>query len=268
MSFERAVPELTPSTRPYCRATRRPDRMADRGFGPAAAGVLILAAMLASACKESPPPSSTTATTNAPAPAAAPVVPTVPPSAALMDTTRSTERAPEVFRVRFETTRGPFVVEVHRGWAPFGADRLHYLVRNGFYDGTRFFRVLDGFMAQFGISSDPRITASWRGRRMPDDASKQSNVRGTISFANAGPASRTTQLFINFRDNKTLDQNFAPLGKVVDGMSVVDSLWKGYGEGAPMGNGPEQERIMNEGENYLARDFPKLDRVIKASLLK
>ena len=184
-----------------------------------------------------------------------------------MDTTRSTERAPEVFRVRFETTRGPFVVEVHRAWAPLGADRFHYLVRNGFYDGTRFFRVLDGFMAQFGINGDPRITASWRERRMPDDIGKETNARGTMSFASAGPGSRTSQLFINFRDNKQLDPNFAPIGKVVDGMAVVDSLWKGYGEGAPSGNGPEQERVMTEGENYLARDFPKLDKIVKAELV-
>jgi len=229
---------------------------------------MMLAVLAIGACRESPPPSSATATPNAPAPAAAPVVPTAPPSAALMDTTRSTERAPEVFRVRFETTRGPFVVEVHRAWAPFGADRFHYLVRNGFYDGTRFFRVLDGFMAQFGISGDPRITASWRERRMPDDAGRQSNKRGTLTFANAGPGSRTTQLFINYRDNAQLDPNFAPFGKVVEGMAVVDRLYKGYGEGAPSGNGPEQERIMKEGENYLVKDFPKLDQITATRLVK
>jgi peptidyl-prolyl cis-trans isomerase A (cyclophilin A) len=229
---------------------------------------LILAAIAAGACKESPPPSSTPAAANAPAPAPGAVVPMAPPSPALMDTTRSTEKAPEVFRVRFETTRGPFVVEVHRAWAPFGADRFHYLVRNGFYEGTRFFRVIDGFMAQFGINGDPRITASWRERRMPDDIGKESNARGTMSFATAGPGSRTSQLFINFRDNKQLDPNFAPIGKVVDGMAVVDSLWKGYGEGAPSGNGPEQERVMTEGESYLARDFPKLDKVNKAEIVK
>jgi peptidyl-prolyl cis-trans isomerase A (cyclophilin A) len=229
--------------------------------------MLIVAAMAVGACKESPPPSSTPATPNAAAPGSASVAQTAPPSPALMDTTRSTERAPEVFRVRFETTRGPFVVEVHRAWAPLGADRFHYLVRNGFYDGTRFFRVLDGFMAQFGINGDPRITASWRERRMPDDIGKETNARGTMSFASAGPGSRTSQLFINFRDNKQLDPNFAPIGKVVDGMAVVDSLWKGYGEGAPSGNGPEQERVMTEGENYLARDFPKLDKIVKAELV-
>jgi len=147
-------------------------------------------------------------------------------------------------------------------------DRFHYLVRNGFYDGTRFFRVLGGFMAQFGINGDPRVTASWKERRMPDDAGKQSNARGTVSFAHAGPGSRTSQLFINYSDNKGLDASFAPIGKVVEGMAVVDSLYRAYGEGAPMGNGPEQERIMKEGEQYLAKGFPKLDMIKKATLGK
>jgi peptidyl-prolyl cis-trans isomerase A (cyclophilin A) len=228
-----------------------------------ATGVLVVAAMAMAACKESSPPASTSSGAPASAPAA-----TTASSSALLDTTRSTERAPDVFRVRFETTRGPFVVEAHRAWAPLGVDRFHYLVRNGFYDGTRFFRVLDGFMAQFGISGEPRITASWKDRRIPDDAGKQSNVRGTMSFANAGPGTRTTQLFINFRDNPGLDGSYPPIGKVVEGMAVVDSLWKGYGEGAPMGRGPEQERIVAEGEQYLAKEFPKLDQVKKAEVVK
>ena len=267
MPVARHFSELAPSTRHSGCATRAPHKTAGARLGAAGAKILTVAAMVAGACKESSPPPSTPAAANAPAPASASIAPGAPPSPALMDATRSTERAPDVFRVRFETTRGPFVVEIRREWAPFGVDRFHYLVRNGFYDGTRFFRVLDGFMAQFGISGDPRITASWRDRRIPDDIGKQSNTRGTMSFASAGPGSRTSQLFINFRDNKTLDQIFAPIGKIVEGMAVVDSLYKAYGEGAPSGNGPEQERIMTEGETYLAKEFPKLDRVIRAALV-
>jgi len=152
--------------------------------------------------------------------------------------------------------------------APLAADRFYNLVKNGFYNESRFFRVLDGFMAQFGISGDPRITASWRERRIPDDRGKQSNTRGTLTFANAGPGTRTSQLFINYRDNAQLDPNFAPIGKVVEGMAVVDSLYSGYGEGAPSGNGPEQERVMTEGETYLAKNFPKLDRINKAEIIR
>jgi len=268
MHVEQGFSGLTLPIRPSIDATRRPERMMRARFSSRAPFFLIVAALAAGACKESPPPSSTTATTNAPAAAPAAVGPMAPPSPALMDTTRSTERAPDVFRVRFETTRGPFVVEAHRAWAPLGVDRFHYLVRNGFYDGTRFFRVINGFMAQFGISGDPRITASWRERRIPDDRGKQSNTRGMLTFANAGPGTRTSQLFINYRDNAQLDPNFAPIGKVVEGMAVVDSLYSGYGEGAPSGNGPEQERVMTEGETYLAKNFPKLDRINKAEIIR
>lgn len=247
-------------------ATRRPLKQTAR---PGSKVALTLLAILAIACRESPPRTADSTSVSASASAAVTqTAPTTPPALALMDTTRSTERAPEVFRVKFETTRGQFVIEAHRAWAPLGVDRFHYLVRNGFYDGTRFFRVLGGFMAQFGINGDPRVTASWRERRMPDDAGKQSNSRGTVSFAHAGPGSRTSQLFINYIDNKGLDASFSPIGKVVEGMTVVDSLYKEYGEGAPMGNGPEQERIMKEGEQYLARDFPKLDQVKKAEIIK
>jgi peptidyl-prolyl cis-trans isomerase A (cyclophilin A) len=228
----------------------------------------VVAALATAACRETPRQAADSGAASAPAPAAATVTPAAPASPALLDAAHSTERAPDVFGVRFETTRGSFVVEAHRAWAPLGVDRFHYLVRNGFYDGTRFFRVLNGFMAQFGINGDPRITASWRERRITDDPPRQSNVRGAVSFASAGPQSRTTQLFINFRDNLGLDKSYPPIGKVVEGMAAVDSLWKEYGEGAPMGNGPEQERVMTEGETYLAKDFPKLDQVKKAELVK
>ena len=184
-------------------------------------------------------------------------------------TTTSTERAPEQFRVRFETSRGPFVVEAHRAWSPLGVDRFYHLARTGFYDGTRFFRVIDGFMAQFGISGDPRISAAWMDRVIRDDTVRhQSNLRGRVSFGTRGPNTRTTQLFINFRDNVSLDESYPPIGEVVEGMSVVDSLWKGYGEGAPAGGGPDQDRIVTEGEQYLAREFPKLDYIKTAKLTR
>jgi peptidyl-prolyl cis-trans isomerase A (cyclophilin A) len=192
-----------------------------------------------------------------------------PETSRLLDASVSTERSPDVFRVRFETTKGPFVVETHRDWAPIGADRFYYLVRNGYYDGTRFFRALDGFMAQFGISGVPAIAASWKDRRMPDDSATQQNLRGRVSWANAGPGTRTTQLFINYRDNAMLDNgHYPPIGQVVEGMSVVDSLYKGYGEGMPYGKGPDQDRLYAQGEKYLASEFPKLDKINKAEVVK
>lgn len=176
--------------------------------------------------------------------------------------------APAVFRARFETSEGAFVIEVHREWAPQGADRFYNLVRTGYYDGVRFFRVISGFMAQFGIHGDPAVSAQWRERRIPDDPVRQSNVRGAVSYAMAGPNTRTTQLFINFGDNSRLDgSGFSPFGRVVEGMEVVDRLYAEYGEGAPNGRGPAQGRIQAEGNAYLERDFPELDYVRKATLL-
>ena len=188
-------------------------------------------------------------------------------AANLSDPASLNEKAPAVYKAKFDTTKGPFVVEVYRGWAPNGADRFYNLVKNGFYDNARFFRVLEGFMAQFGINGDPNIAAIWRDANIPDDPVKQSNVRGNLSFATAGPNTRTTQVFINFGDNAGLDgQGFSPFGKVVSGMKVVDSLYDGYGEGAPDGQGPNQGQIQMEGNAYLERDFPKLDYIKKATI--
>lgn len=179
------------------------------------------------------------------------------------------EEAPERFRVRFETSKGDFVLEVMRDWAPIGADRFYNLVRHGYYDGVRFFRVVDGFMAQLGIHGDPRVSEAWAGARIYDDPVVGSNQRGTISFAMAGPNTRTTQVFINFVDNSRLDGGgFAPFGRVVEGMAVVDELYSGYGEGAPRGRGPEQARIRAEGNAYLERDFPELDYVRRAVIVQ
>lgn len=188
---------------------------------------------------------------------------------ALLDTKQSAEPAPEVFRVRLETSRGPFVMEVHRAWAPWGVDRFYYLVRRNFYDGTRFFRVIDTTLVQFGISGEPQISAAWQTRFMPDDTVQhQTNRRGRISFGTMGPHTRTTQLFINLRDNTSYDPSYGPIGEVVEGMNVVDSLWKGYGDAPPRGSGPDQDRMFVDGEQYLAKEFPKLDYIKTARLIK
>jgi len=176
-------------------------------------------------------------------------------------------QAPDSFRARFATTKGDFVIAVHRAWAPLGADRFYHLVRSGYYDGLRFFRVMPGFMAQFGIHADTAVTTAWRERRIADDPVRRTNIRGMVTFATAGPGTRTTQIFINYGNNDRLDaMGFAPFGQVVEGMDVVDQLYGGYGEGAPAGRGPEQYRLTIEGEKYLARQFPKLDKINKATI--
>jgi peptidyl-prolyl cis-trans isomerase A (cyclophilin A) len=180
-----------------------------------------------------------------------------------------TEKASDTYRAKFATSRGDFVIEVQRDWAPLGADRFFNLVKNGFYNETRFFRVVRGFMAQIGISGKPELNTVWRDSRIQDDPVKKSNVRGFVSFATAGPATRTTQFFINYTDaNSRLDtMGFAPFGQVVSGMEVVDSLFGDYGEGPPQGRGPNQGRIQAEGNAYLLRDFPQLDYVKEATIL-
>lgn len=177
--------------------------------------------------------------------------------------------APAQFQVKFETSKGDFVVEVYRDWSPHGADRLYNLVQNGFYDGVRFFRVIDGFMAQFGYHGDPNVIQTWRDLTIPDDPVKQSNRRGYVSFAKSQlPNSRTTQLFINLVDNSRLDgYGFSPIGKVIVGMEVVDQLYSGYGEGAPSGMGPSQPLIQQGGNEYLTKNFPELDYIKKARVL-
>jgi peptidyl-prolyl cis-trans isomerase A (cyclophilin A) len=177
------------------------------------------------------------------------------------------EQAPPTYKVRFDTSKGSFVVEVNRDWAPNGADRFFNLVKNGFFDDARFFRVISDFMVQFGINANPRISAPWREASIPDDPVKQSNKRGFITYAMRGPNTRTTQVFINFKDNTRLDgMGFAPFGRVVSGMDVVDKLNAEYGEGAPSGRGPDQGRIQMEGNAYLQKDFPRLDFIRKASI--
>jgi peptidyl-prolyl cis-trans isomerase A (cyclophilin A) len=188
-------------------------------------------------------------------------------TSALMNPAALNEKAPAAYKAKFELDRRSFIVDVRRDWAPNGADRFYNLVKNGFFDDVRFFRVISGFMAQFGINGDPNVSARWRTAVIQDDPVRQSNKRGFITFATSGPNSRTTQVFINYGDNGRLDQSgFSPFGQVTSGMEVVDALFAGYGEGAPNGRGPEQGRIQREGNAYLMKDFPKLDYVKKATI--
>lgn len=185
------------------------------------------------------------------------------PKRALLHPPARAVPAPPVYRVTFTTTKGPFVIEVHRAWAPRGADRFYYLTRHGFYNGAAFFRVVPKFVVQWGLGPDPKINLAWDKSDFPDDPVVKSNTRGMVTYAKGGPNSRTTQVYINFGDNSRLDKlGFAPFGQVVSGMEIVDALYSGYGEGAPRGKGPRQGRIQKEGAAYLAKDFPLLDRIM------
>ncbi len=182
--------------------------------------------------------------------------------------------APSVYRVKVATTAGDFTMEVHRDWAPIGADRFYNLVRAGFYDNSRFYRVIANRFAQFGIAGDPRTAAVWRSETIADDPVKESNVRGTFAYAMTGPNARTTQIYINTVDQSGPPYNqdrqgFAPFGRVVEGMDVVDKLYSGYGETAGGGmRGGKQGRIFEEGNAHLDRDFPKLDKLLRAAIEK
>jgi len=155
---------------------------------------------------------------------------------------QATETAPASYKARFKTTKGDFVVEVDRTWAPLGADRFYNLVKLGYYTDVAFFRVIQGFMAQTGLHGKPEMNAAWRAARIKDDpVGPASNTRGMVTYAMAGPDTRTTQIFFNFGNNTNLDQmGFPPFGKVVEGMEIVDSLYSGYGDGPGRGNGPDQ----------------------------
>ena len=177
------------------------------------------------------------------------------------------EEAPDSYRARFETTEGPFVVEVHRSWAPRAADRFYNLVRAGFYDGIPFHRVLDGFVAEFGIHPDPWVNAAWRQMEMTDEPVRASNTRGRVTFSKSGRHTRTVQVFVNTDDNPELDDDgFAPFGEVVEGMEVIDALHSGYGDGPPRGDGVYQSMAIARGEEYFA-DFPELDRIERATIV-
>jgi peptidyl-prolyl cis-trans isomerase A (cyclophilin A) len=248
---------------------------------------LLPALLLALACQPSPPPpesgadpgsSAEAAEPSAPEPSRPPPPPPEPPPLPegpvevapppqLLRPEEATATAPEFFVAELETTKGTVHIEVHRDWAPKGADRFFNLVQRGYFHATAFFRVVSGFMAQIGIHGHPAVNAAWRNARIEDDPVKQTNTRGTVSFATSGPNSRTTQFFINFADNSRLDgMGFAPFGRVRN-MDVVDKLYAEYGEGAPAGRGPMQGRMQTEGNAYLKRDFPELDYILVARIV-
>jgi peptidyl-prolyl cis-trans isomerase A (cyclophilin A) len=241
----------------------------------------VLVTWLAFAC------GSTTAETPNPAPAPAPAAkapePAKPPPPApvpplqlpdthnpmLLDPKLAKEKAPATYKVEFATTRGNFVVEVHRDWAPVGADRFYNLVKGDYYDGVRFFRAVKNFMVQFGISGYPAVNTAWREAKIIDDPVKESNTRGKITFATSGKDSRTTQVFINLKDNANLDgMGFAPFGEVVSGMDIVDQLYMDYGDAPPRGRGPNQGKLQQVGNVYLDQEFPKLDAVSDARIVE
>lgn len=173
------------------------------------------------------------------------------------------EEAPDVFRVKFETTAGPFVIESHEAWAPLGHERFYELCKIDFFDDTGFFRVVPGFVVQFGLAADPKLTAQYKSKTLQDDPVRKSNQRGKATFATSGANSRTTQLFINYGDNANLDDmGFAPFGEVVAGMENVESITSKYGEQ------PQQGKITREGTDYLRSRFPDLDFIEKVTLVE
>jgi len=177
---------------------------------------------------------------------------------------------PSEFRVRLDTSKGAIVIGVHTEWAPRGAARFYELVTSGYYDDTRFFRVVKGQWAQFGINGDPRVYAMWRSRTIPDDPNKASVIRGRVAFAFKDPNDRTTQVYISLRDNSAQDaQGFAPFGEVVEGMDVAEALNAEYGENAGGGiRAGKQQPLFDGGNAYLDREFPRLDRIVRATILR
>jgi peptidyl-prolyl cis-trans isomerase A (cyclophilin A) len=195
-----------------------------------------------------------------------------PPAAAkpsLLNPASFNAVAPAEFDVKFTTTKGDITFHLTKSWAPNGVDRFYNLVRGGFFTDVAFYRVIDGFMAQFGVSPDPAVSRAWMGHDIKDDRVTQSNKRGRLTFAQTGaPNSRGTQLFINFKDNTFLDDKFAPIGEVSEGMDVVDKLYSGYGDTAEQGkNGPSSRRLDTEGKAYLDKSFPKIDRILSAKVV-
>jgi len=251
---------------------------------------LILVASL-SACGEDPEPPKRTRAPEVTPPmvgekkSPAPIPPTPPPepkkpdlpppapiNKVLLDPSLPewVGAAPPEFKVKFTTSKGDFVMLVTREWSPRGADRFYGLVKNGFYDDVVFFRVVGGFMAQFGIHPRPEVSAVWREAKIQDDPVVQSNKRGMVCYAKGGNNSRTTQVFINYADkNERLDgMGFSPFGKIIEGMEVVDQLYSGYGDGPPGGRGPNQGRIQAEGNEYLKSEFKELDYIKTARIVK
>src|SRR5579863_5107454 len=230
-------------------------------------------AVLAYACSIISMPAAAQAPTPAPAkkaeaPAKAPSASAQAFDPALLQPATLKAKAPAEYEVKFATTAGDFTIKVTRAWAPNGADRFYNLIQHHFYDGAAFFRVIPGFMAQFGLSAYPEVSKEWENATIKDDPIVQSNHRGFVSFATAGPNTRTTQVFINYGNNEALDKSgFSAFAVVTDGMEVVDKLYNGYGEGAPDGHGPDQGLISTRGHAYLEKGFPKLDIIRSATIV-
>lgn len=186
----------------------------------------------------------------------------------LMNPAAFKAEAPATYNVKFDTSAGVFVAKVTRGWAPKAADRFYNLVKNGFYDGIRFHRVMPNFMAQFGVNGNPTVAGIWSRATFAPDPVKQSNKKMFLTFAMGGsPASGSTQVFINYRDNANLDaQGFAPFGEIVEGQDVAAKLYSGYGDVQPRGKGPDNARMFKEGVAYLEKEFPKLDYIKQATI--
>ena len=190
-------------------------------------------------------------------------------SAKLLNPVDLNETAPDTYQTEFITTKGRFVIQVTRAWAPNAADRFYNLVKNGYYDNCRFFRVLPGYAVQWGIHGDPKINAVLSKATILDDPVKQSNRKGYVSFVYTGPNSRTAQLFINLRDNVSLDaQGYAPFGMLIKGTNIPNEFFAGYLDAPPMGQGPDQDRIHFEGNAYLSKFFPKLDYIKSAVIVE
>lgn len=186
------------------------------------------------------------------------------PPKALLDPSKLDEKAPQLYDVKFETTAGDFVVSVHRTWAPIAADRFYNLVKNKFYDGNKIFRVVPGFVVQFGISPFPQVSKAWQDARIDDDTITVKNTRGAVTFASAGPNTRTTQVFVNLGNNENLDvDTFAPFAAVTEGMSVLDKLYSGYGDQPT----PQQQKMFEQGNAFLERQYPKLDEIKTARII-
>jgi peptidyl-prolyl cis-trans isomerase A (cyclophilin A) len=193
---------------------------------------------------------------------------TAEPAESNADVPATAEKSEHVYTVKLETTKGDIIIDVHRDWAPLGAERFRELVESGFYDNVAFFRVIEGFMAQAGLSGTPRLNAKWQKRPLMDDPLKRRNTRATVTFAMAGLNSRTTQFFINLVDNPQLDPaGFSPFGQVRD-MAVVETLYSGYGEGAPNGKGPKQGKLAKKGNKFLKKKFPDLDYILSATIIE
>lgn len=229
---------------------------------------LFLSATQISAQTPAAAPAKPKATTSQKSSAAKPAASHSSYDHALLRPSLLKEKAPESYQVIFSTTKGDFTVTVTRAWAPKGADRFYNLVKHHFYDNASFFRVLTGFVAQFGLSAHPPVNAAWDKATITDDPITQSNKKYYLTFATAGANTRTTQVFINLADNPRLDgMGFAAFAQVTDGMNVVDNLYAGYGEGAPSGGGPDQNEIEKQGKPYLDKGWPKLDSIKTAKLV-